>query len=67
MPLDRCPDCGSDAMVELLVAEPMLFRHGGYGATRVSGTLVCRSCGWDLVREVSELHPDFDPRSLTAA
>lgn len=58
VPLDVCPGCHRCALAESLMAEPVLFRHGGYGATRVSLTLVCPGCNWSLLREVSELHPD---------
>lgn len=51
-----CPDCGDD-ITEYEVRQPPLIRHGGYGATRSDRVAVCRSCGWHLWRERSEVRP----------
>lgn len=55
--LTGCPDCTAP-LAPATVAEPALFRHGGYGATRSTETLTCGGCGWSLVVVVEETRPD---------
>lgn len=60
VPVDtsRCPNCDGPTRV-LVVHEPPLLRHGGYGAARKTLRVLCtaRCCDWRLVREVSEVKP----------
>ena len=51
-----CPVCGG-ALTSVIVEAPMLFRHGGYGATKRTTTVFCEPCRWRLVRDVSEVRP----------
>jgi hypothetical protein len=55
LPLDRCP-VDQLPLVVSWVAQPALFRHGGYGATFVSLVRSCR-CGWSLVAQTQETNP----------
>jgi len=52
---DRCPVCGM-TLERVTIEEAMLFRHGGYGATRRTVRDACR-CGWAIVREITEIRP----------
>jgi hypothetical protein len=54
----ECPACGS-GLKRVTSDEPVLFRHGGYGATRHSVTDHCTNieCHWALQREVTEVKP----------
>jgi hypothetical protein len=53
----RCPDCAGDELRQVTVAEPTLFRHGGYGATRATTVDVCGGCGYRRTVNVTELSP----------
>ena len=46
---DRCYRCGADVDRES-VGQPALFRHGGYGATRMTTFLVCLDARCRTVR-----------------
>jgi hypothetical protein len=54
--LDRCPGCGEGEPVALVIEEPALFGHGGYGETRSTTILLC-PCGWELTRAVDSTRP----------
>lgn len=58
--LTRCPCCGLRTE-RIVMEEPVLFRHGGYGATRRTVTMVCAApverCRWSLVVDVTEVRP----------
>lgn len=56
LPADRCPACGHP-VTETAYAEPALFVHGGYGATRATRLRTCGHCDWALVVEVTETAP----------
>lgn len=59
VPFDRaaCPACGAGTVTVGMV-EQALFRHGGYGADRVTARRLCRAvCGWALTTEVGEANP----------
>lgn len=59
LPRDDCLACGGPTTVES-VGQPALFRHGGYGATRMETFAIClaRACrAVRLVRTV-EVRPD---------
>lgn len=54
----RCADCG--ATLELVVVDqPALLRHGGYGATVRTSTRRCSDpeCDWQLEFERIEIRP----------
>lgn len=53
--LSTCPLCGGALEAETIEIDALL-RHGGYGATTSSTRLHC-SCGWTLLKEVSETRP----------
>jgi hypothetical protein len=57
VPIDPslCPACGQTTDT-LVIGEPALFLHGGYGATRTTTTRHCR-CGWTLIVDVTETNP----------
>lgn len=52
-----CPNCYEPLAVEH-VHEPAMFRHGGYGATRLSVTRWCPGCGWWVLSAVGAARPD---------
>ena len=56
---ERCLACGGQVNVRKM-GQPALFRHGGYGATRVVTTLECRDIACGAVREsrIDEIRPD---------
>lgn len=72
VPVDTasCPQCGS-SLKRVTMEEPVLFRHGGHGATRRTVTDHCtnddpdyfltgggtEACRWSLVRSVQEVRP----------
>jgi hypothetical protein len=56
LPADVCPIDG-EPLTDVTTEEPVLFRHGGYGATRTSVTAWCSACGWSVLRSVTELRP----------
>lgn len=65
VPLDpaACPSCAG-LTTTVTVAEPPLFRHGGYGAVRQTTSRVCLAtvagtsrCGWRVTTDVSEVNP----------
>lgn len=56
LPRDRCP-VDQLPLVISSVAQPALFRHGGYGATWTTTYRSCR-CGWRLVAQGQETRPD---------
>ena len=56
LPRDVCPECGT-VLADEAVAQPALFRHGGYGATRRDVVARCDGCGWALWRERSDVKP----------
>ena len=56
LPRDRCP-VDQLPLVVSSVAQPALFRHGGYGATWTTTYRSCR-CGWRLVAQGQETRPD---------
>jgi hypothetical protein len=55
IPPGTCPACGQPTDT-LVIGQPALFLHGGYGATRTTTTRHCR-CGWTLVTDVTETNP----------
>lgn len=57
-----CPRCGA-FLEHLEMAEPTLFRHGGYGATRVTEYRLCTApgCRWELLSSVKEVNPNTLP------
>lgn len=55
VPRDACPSCGCDTSTTT-VAQPALFRHGGYGATLASTIRRC-PCGWGLEAQRQEVRP----------
>ena len=55
LPRDRCP-VDQLPLVVSSVAQPALFRHGGYGATWTTTYRSCR-CGWRLVAQGQETRP----------
>lgn len=58
---DRCLDCGG-TLHTVTADEPALFRHGGYGATRTSHTVICAAlCGWALTVDTTETNPRWTP------
>lgn len=58
LPPGTCPDCGG-ATIAVAVAQPALFRHGGYGETTLSTLAVCAapSCGRALTVSVTSIRP----------
>lgn len=54
--LDACPSCGG-LLLSDTHGQLALFRHGGYGATRMTTTLSCPGCTWSLVVDVTETNP----------
>jgi len=58
IPPDLCPRCGHFTR-EVIVEEPALLRHGGYGATRQTVTVVCDTdgCGWTHTPRSGEIAP----------
>lgn len=54
-----CPDCGGRLATQT-VAQPALFIHGGYGATRTTTWRVCINgrCRWSHERVIEETRPD---------
>ena len=52
----RCPDCAGSELRPVTVAEPTLFRHAGYGATRETVVEVCR-CGYRRTVRTTEVRP----------
>lgn len=54
-----CPECGPvvGPLAEYETEQDALFIHGGYGATSRTVQVVCNTCGWSMVREVSEVRP----------
>jgi hypothetical protein len=57
VPLDwgYCP-VDRRLLTEMVVAQPALFRHGGYGADQVKRYEVCR-CGYARLVETTEERP----------
>lgn len=53
---DACPTCAGVLLV-MSIAQPALFRHGGYGATQRQTERWCPTCGWHLLAEVVEVNP----------
>ena len=57
LPQDSCAQCGSDVAIEQMF-EDALLRHGGYGGTRRTDSLVCTAeCGWTRVVCVATERP----------
>lgn len=55
-PTAQCVEC--DADVEYLtIAQPALLRHGGYGATEITTSAVCRF-GHERVLAVESVRPE---------
>ena len=54
--LDACPACGGAEPAALVIEEPALLWHGGYGETRATTLLLC-PCGWELVRAIDSTRP----------
>ena len=57
---DRCYRCGDDVDIES-VGQLALFRHGGYGATRMHTFHICRNTKCRTIRcaVVVETNPRF--------
>lgn len=58
VPFDRdaCPvDQGPLSVI--VVGQPALFRHGGYGADLTSTVRWCALCGWQLLAQTQETKP----------
>lgn len=53
----RCPNCATP-LVERTTKQPALFLHGGYGATEMVVVAHCEICGFQLMRERSEVRPE---------
>ncbi len=58
-PGDVCLRCGGPVTSES-IGQPALFRHGGYGATRMSTFLLCRDqkCRGVRLSRVIEVRPE---------
>ena len=54
-----CPECGTP-LIAASIAQPALFIHGGYGATRKITWAVCPNgeCRWTLEHTIEEIKPD---------
>lgn len=57
---DRCPACGA-RMLRHRTIEPAMFKHGGYGETRVTVDLVCPECGSQRTEAVTSHRPAVEP------
>lgn len=59
LPKDTCRRCGGATRRES-VGQPALFRHGGFGATRMTTVLACVSSACRAVRQtqVDEVRPE---------
>lgn len=70
VPLARalCLACGSETRTAT-IGEPALFRHGGYGATRLTTFLLCANEACRAVRflRVEEVRPNAPVPKLSIA
>lgn len=53
---ERCMLCGGATMRQT-IAQPALFYHGGYGATRVTTFVLCLGCPGVRLSSVDEVNP----------
>lgn len=53
---DRCLRCNGN-VVEFTYGQLALFRSHGYGAVEQTRLMVCQSCDWNFVSDVTEVNP----------
>lgn len=56
LPRGRCPACRA-RLNTMIIHQPALFIHAGYGATERTTIRWCRACGWSIVAERTEVRP----------
>jgi hypothetical protein len=53
---DRCLRCRGN-VIEFDYGQLPLFRSHGYGAVTRTRLMICQSCDWNFVAEVTEVNP----------